>query len=152
MPPRELTDLERFLEPYPNGVQALVLEGRLLLLEMLAPVSEIFYDANSAVCSGFTHTGNVRDCFVNFAAYSDHVSLIFGFGATLNDPQGMLKGKGNQVRHIRLAGLESLQDPHVQSLILQAAETAAKPIEPIEPKITVKVMNGPKRRPSPTSV
>lgn len=149
MNPPDPTALIEFLAPYPPEVQQLTLKGRELLFAMLAPVSEIFYDANSAVCAGFLYTDSVRDSFVNFAVYSDHVTLIFQWGVNLDDPQGKLKGAGNQVRHIRLDGIETLQDPYVMGLIQQASNQAERPSEPFEPKTIVKVMKGNKRRPSP---
>jgi len=142
--------LVEFLTPYPEAVQQLTLDARLVLLEMLYPVSEIFYDAMSAVCSAFTYTGGVRDSFVNLAVYSDHVTLIFSYGVNLDDPESRLKGGGKQVRHIRLAGLETLKDPYVVGLVKQAAEQGAKPLQAVEPHVVVKVMQGPKRRPSPS--
>lgn len=114
---------------------------------MLSPVSEIFYDANSAVCAGFVYTDSVRDSFVNFAVYSDHVTLIFQWGVNLGDPEGRLKGGGNQVRHIRLVGMETLKDPYVVGLIEQASDQAKRPNGPIKPQTIVKVMKGIKRRP-----
>jgi hypothetical protein len=141
--------LAEFLEPYPLQVQELAFQARIALKEMLPPANEIYYDAMSAVCSGFVFTEKVRDCFVNLAVYSDHVTLIFGYGARLSDPEGRLQGKGNQVRHLRIPTLETLQDPYVIDLVHHAAYQATRPEEPTEPKTIIKTMNGPKRRPKP---
>ncbi len=149
MNPPEPTELIEFLAPYPHDVQELTLKGREFLYEMLFPVSEIFYDANSAVCAGFLYTESVRDSFVNLAVYSNHVTLIFQWGVNLVDPEGRLKGSGNQVRHIRLEGIKTLKDPYVMGLIQQASDQAKRPSGPFEPKTIVKVMKGNKRRPSP---
>jgi len=139
--------LVEFLAPYPETVRELTLDSRMLLLDLLYPTNEIFYDAISAVCSGFVYTEKVRDSFVNLAVYSDHVTLIFQYGVNLTDPESRLKGSGNQVRHIRLTGLETLQDPYVVDLIRQSSENATRPTEPMKPVQIVKEMNGPKRRP-----
>jgi hypothetical protein len=142
-------DLERFLLPYPESVRQLALDLRLRLGELLMPANELVYDAMSAVCVGFLYTEKVRDCFVNLAVYSDHVTLIFQQGARLDDPDGRLKGAGNQVRHLRLPTLESLADPYVQGLILQASDQAPKVTPLGAPRLIVKVMNGARRRPKP---
>jgi len=142
-------ELIEFLAPYPPDVQELTLQARLRLLELIGPISEIFYDAMSAVCSGFAFTAEVKDCFVNLAVYSDHVTLIFPMGVKLSDPAGRLKGGGTQVRHMRLAELQTLADPYVVELVEQATDMAKRPPEPIEPRVVVKVMKGPKRRPKP---
>lgn len=146
MEPNELID---FLAPYPPDVQELALAAREQLLEIVPPANEIFYDAMSAVCAGFVFTEKVKDCFVNLAVYGDHVTLIFQYGVRLHDPEKRLKGGGNQVRNIRLAGTETLRDPYVIDLVRQAADQAPRPSELQTPKRIVRVMNGPKRRPVP---
>lgn len=143
----EPTALIEFLAPYPPEVQQLTLNGREFLYRMLSPVNEIFYDANSAVCAGFLYTDSARDSFVNFAVYSNHVTLIFQWGVNLDDPECRLKGSGNRIRHIRLSGMDTLQDPYIIKLVQQASSQAKRPNGPIEPQTIVKIMKGIKRRP-----
>lgn len=144
----EPTALIEFLAPYPLEIQALTLEGRRFLVERYWPVSEIIWDATQAVCCGVMYTNNPRDCFVNFAVYANHVTLIFSWGVNLHDEEGRLKGSGSQVRNIRLEkGMETLTDTYVVGLIDQASALAMRPREPVEPQVIVKVMKGPKRRP-----
>ena len=102
------------------------LAGRALLLQRLAPVVELHYDATSAVCAGFSYTGDLRGNFVNLAAYSNHVTLVFAWGSKLGDPERRLKGEGKQVRHMRLADLEALRDPYVLDLVRQASDAAPR--------------------------
>ncbi len=147
---REPKELIEFLQPYPAHVREFALAGRLFLLEKLWPVTEIYYDAVQAVCSGFTYTGEVRDNFVNLAVYSNHVTLIFPFGAELSDPDGRLKGNGTRVRNLRLSGMETLHDPYILELIRQSSEIAPRPLDPVEPGVVVKVMKGNKKRPVAT--
>lgn len=146
--PLEPTELIEFLTPYPANVQQLALDARLRLHELVGPASDLFFDATSAVCSGFSYTGLPKDNFINLAVYSAHVTLIFPFGARLDDPQKMLKGDGSRVRNIRLKGLETLSDPYVVGLVRQCVDSAVKPDLPIEPLKYVKVYQGPKRRPA----
>ncbi|MDR3688107.1 MAG: hypothetical protein P4L46_01925 [Fimbriimonas sp.] len=142
-----MSDLDAFLAPYPAHVRHTMLDGRGILLKMLEPVGELHYDATSAVCAGFSYTGDLKGLFVNLAAYSDHVTLVFAHGAKLIDIERKLNGKGAQVRHLRLGTAETLRDPYVQGLIVQAAAQAPRPDVPIEYGILVKVYDGPKRRP-----
>jgi hypothetical protein len=147
MPP-EPTALVEFLAPYPPEVHALTLAARLRLHQLVGPASDLFFDATSAVCSGFSYTGEPRDNFINLAVYAKHVTLIFPWGVRLADPGRRLKGEGNQVRNLRLRGLTTLDDPYVVDLIRQAAEAAPRPAIPIDPLVYVKVYTGPKRRPA----
>ena len=59
-----MTDLETFLIPYPEHVRSLMIEGRALLLSRLQPIIEMHYDATSAVCAGFSTTGDLKGLFV----------------------------------------------------------------------------------------
>lgn len=143
------SELIEFLAPYPPDVQCLALDARAFLYDLLFPVTELHYDATSAVCAGFCFSDNPSDNFVNIAVYSKHVTLVFSWGAKLMDPQVRLNGEGKQVRHIRLQGIETLQDPYVLDLIRQASENAVQRSLSFEPITIVKVYAGPKRRPNP---
>jgi len=143
----EPVDLVTFLAPYPPSVRDVFLEGRALLLRRLQPVVELHYDATSAVCAGFAYTGDLKGNFVGLAAYADHVTLIFPWGVKLRDREGRLRGEGKQVRHVRLAGVETLRDPYVLQLVDQAAANAPRPESKVRHAIVVKVYEGAKRRP-----
>ena len=146
--PKELVS---FLEAYPPDVRETFLAARALLLKRLAPIVELHYYATSAVCAGFSYTGDLRGNFVNLAAYSDHVTLVFMWGVRLPDPQGRLKGGGKQVRHLRLAGVETLDDPYVAKLVAKASENAPRPEGKVRHAIVAKIYEGPKRRPKPAA-
>jgi hypothetical protein len=140
--------LATFLAPYPPAVRDLFLAARALLLRHLKPAIELHIDATSAVCGSFGYTESMREAFVNLAAYADHVTLVFPWGVQLKDPKKRLRGSGNQVRHMRLDGLETLRDPYVLGMVDQAAARAPRPDgEAVRPAIVVKVYEGPKRRP-----
>ena len=147
--PLEPAELIEFLAPYPPEIQELTLAARLRLHEIVGSASDLFFDATTAVCSGLSYTGDYRDNIVNLAVFAKHVTLIFPWGARMDDPMKRMKGEGNQVRNIRLAGLETLSDPYVVGLIQQAMAMSKRPPEPIEPVKYVKVYKGPKRRPVP---
>ena len=141
------SELVEFLAPYPESVREVMLEGRAALRSVIGAASELVYDATTAVCDGFSYTADVKGGFVNLAAYSDHATLVFGYGALLSDPEARLKGGGKQVRHMRLASAADILDPYVVGLIHEAEANAPKPSEPIEPRLVVKIYQGPKRRP-----
>ena len=143
----EPTKLIEFLAPYPPEVQRVTLAARLRLIEIIGPSSEIFWDATQAVCSGFCFTHNASDNFINLAVYAKHVTLIFPWGARLEDPEGRLKGEGSRVRNIRLIDLGLLEDPYVVRLIRDSIAMGKRPETELEPIQIVKVMQGAKRRP-----
>ncbi|MEQ1831273.1 MAG: hypothetical protein ABL921_35330 [Pirellula sp.] len=143
-----LSQLQEFLSFYPDDVQEIAMECRRILLERVGPATEIFWDATNAVCLGFSYTDNVSENFINLAVYPKHVTLIFPNGVKHDDPHRVLRGEGNRVRNIRLTGPETLSLPSVRDHIMQAKEIAFRGEEQ-EFGFIVKVMNGPKKRPSP---
>src|ERR1700752_5388410 len=92
--------LVSFLNPYDREIRNLAIELRALVLEEMAPCYENIYDAYSAVAIGYGTSDRLKDGIFHIAVYSQHVNLGFNDGATLADPKGLLKGKGNRIRHI----------------------------------------------------
>ncbi|HRF60724.1 MAG TPA: DUF1801 domain-containing protein [Fimbriimonadaceae bacterium] len=144
--PFDTSEFEAFLAVYPHAVRELALAARLRLHAIAGPASDLIFDATSAVCAGLSYSHNWRDGFVNIAVYPKHITLVFAWGVRLDDPEGRLKGEGKQVRHLRLAGIDTLHDPYVVGLIRQAATQAVRPDPPLDPVKIVKVYAGPKRR------
>jgi hypothetical protein len=77
--------------------------------------------------------------------YSDAGFVQFGFfrGATLEDPLGLLEGKGRYVRHIKVRAPGELDTPAIRALLRQAirasrpprrAATTRKPRRPQRPR------------------
>jgi hypothetical protein len=58
-------------------------------------------------------------CFL--MAGKRHVSLGFAQGAALSDPARLLEGTGKNIRHVKLKKPEQVSDPHLRSLLLEAA-------------------------------
>lgn len=67
-----------------------------------------------------THSTMVCGHFV----YKQHVSLEFSRGAELDDPNGVLEGKGKYRRHIKLVDPADIRDKSVSAYIDQAFSLA----------------------------
>jgi len=117
-------DLIKFLKPYNPAVQQLALSLRSLLLEEMAPCHENIYDAYSAVAIGYGPTDRLKDGVLHIAVYARHVNLGFNQGAALDDPLGILKGTGNQIRHITIQTPADLERPEIRSYIRRARRLA----------------------------
>jgi len=59
--------------------------------------------------------------FAALKAYPKHVTLTFWRGAALADPDGMLEGDGERMRHVRFTGPEAIDTAAVQALVREAA-------------------------------
>ena len=152
--PRQLTE---FLKPYDPAVRRLALGLRQLVLEELAPCHENIYDAYSAVAIGYGPTDRLRDGICHIAVYGQHVNLGFNFGVSLPDPDGILEGAGNQIRHIKVRSNEDLARQALRSYLRRACQVALDDARklcetlPTRPKTvvsTVKAIYPKKRRPS----
>ncbi|HJZ83298.1 MAG TPA: DUF1801 domain-containing protein [Pyrinomonadaceae bacterium] len=148
--------LRRFLKPYDQEVRELALGLRALVLAEMAPCYENIYDAYSAVAIGYGTSDRLGGGIFHIAVYSKHVNLGFNDGATLEDPQGILQGSGNQIRHISIKTLADLQRPEVRSYIRRARKKALAerkrlgepaPPQPQGVVSTVKAIYAKKRRP-----
>jgi len=155
--------LIKFLKPYDPAIQELALSLRSLVLEEMAPCHENIYDAYSAVAIGYGPTDRLRDGVFHIAVYARHVNLGFNDGATLDDPLGILKGTGNQIRHITIQTPADLERPEIRSYIRRARKLAIadarklgeKSLAPLQKdgKVTsvVKAVYPKKRRPGSKS-
>jgi hypothetical protein len=150
-------DLIKFLKPYDRAVQKLALDLRLLVLEEMAPCYENIYDAYSAVAIGYGTSDRLKDGIFHIAVYAKGVNLGFNHGAALDDPLGILEGKGNQIRHIKIRTPADLVRPEVRDYVRRAKEVAlddARKLGEATPQkikgvvSTVKAIYPRKRRPS----
>jgi len=57
--------------------------------------------------------------------YSDTEYVQFGFfnGSSLKDPKGLLEGKGQYVRHIKVRNRSAIDEPAFAALLRQAAHS-----------------------------
>lgn len=56
-----------------------------------------------------------------FRAYENSVNLGFWRGIELEDPQGLLQGSGEQMRHLKLTGGEAIDKAAITEFVRQAA-------------------------------
>src|ERR1700674_1508795 len=113
-------ELKEFLKPYDRAIQRLALSLRSLVLEEMAPCHENIYDAYSAVAIGYGSSDRLKDGVLHIAVYASGVNLGFNDGVTLDDPLGILKGTGKQIRHITVKTPEDLARPEIRSYIRRA--------------------------------
>jgi hypothetical protein len=153
---RPPADLLKFLSPYDRSIQDLALKVRALVLDEMAPCFENIYDAYSAVAIGYGSSDRLQDGVIHIAVYSKHVNLGFNYGATLDDPVGILNGNGTRIRHINIKTPEDLNRPEIRTYVRrakkQAIDDARKLGDPM-PKLkgvvsTVKAIYPKKRRPT----
>lgn len=142
----EPSEYVEFLAPYPVATQELSRGLRERLVALLPDCVETVWDATNAVGVAYGFTERNADHFIHLPTYTKYVNIGFSQGASLHDPERRLQGKGARIRHIRLNRVDDLDDPYLIDLVRQAVVLAG-PIA-VEPKSIVRVMDGPKRRPT----
>jgi hypothetical protein len=110
---------------------AMAKEGRAVLarLRTLVPGAVQFvYDNWNGLVIGFGPTERPSAAVVSMLMTPDHVSLCFlQGGPDLPDPEGLLKGSGNVVRHIRLTSASDLDRPAIRTLVKTAVSRSEVP-------------------------
>lgn len=108
---------------------------------------ELVYDNYHALVVGFGPTERASDAIFSVALYPRWVNLFFLNGASLPDPQRLLKGNGKQVRHVVLENADVLDKPALQALMAHALKRSTKPLDGTQPgRIVIKSISA-KQRP-----
>ena len=140
--------LNSFFAKYTPAQAAQGKAARAKMRKRLPGAFELVYDNYNALVIGFGASDRPSDAVFSLAFYPDHVSLCFLRGALeLRDPQKLLRGDGNQIRHIRLQSPATLDEPAVQDLISQAmAVTLYRPGPPGAARLIIRSISA-KQRP-----
>jgi hypothetical protein len=85
---------------------------------------QLVYDNYNALAIGFGASERLADTVFSIALFPRWVSLFFLNGVELDDPEKLLRGSGNRVRHIVLKGAADLNQPGIKALMAQAVERA----------------------------
>ena len=140
----------KLLERYSGAVQKLALATREMILEEAPEASEFVYEVYT-IANHFSLTDRPGDAFVFTTTHANWVNLGFNFGALLPDPDGLLKGEGKLIRHVRIAQTGDLDVPGVRELVKDALAQAERPDgEARKPHTVVHRAQAAKKRPAST--
>ena|SRR5215471_428605 len=119
--------LAAFLAKFSPEVRSIAKASLATMRQRLPGAIEFIYDNYYALVVGFGPNERPSDALFSIVIYPRHVSLCFLYGAELDDPQGILQGSGNQVRHIRLTNAATLDLAGVKALMTQAVDGSDVP-------------------------
>jgi len=145
--PNAEKQLASFLAKFTPQIAAQA-EAILNRMRMRLPTAlELAYDNYNALAIGFGPTEKSSQAIFSIAVFPQWVSLFFLQGKGLPDPEKILKGTGNVVRHLVLKSPDALEDPAVKALMEAALERAAVPLDPNgKHRLIIKSIS-PKQRP-----
>ena len=96
-------EFEAFIKYYPEPVQLVTGQLRELILSELPGTREMV-DAHSKIIA-YGASEKYADLVCAIAPYPGYVNLMFSRGASMPDPDGILKGTGKKARHIKVEDL-----------------------------------------------
>ncbi len=98
-------------------------------LRRLTPGADVMiYDNYQALVLGVSPNGRPSDAILSIVVYPRRYLLYFLQGAALDDPDGLLEGKGTVGRSITLSSPEDMERPPIAALIQNALANAKAPI------------------------
>ena len=129
--PSPAQQLAAFLAKFSPGVVKQAKDARARIRKRLPRAIEMVYDNYYGLVIGYSPTERPSDAILSILVARDHVTVCLLHGAHLPDPEGLLKGSGNQVRHFRLGetGAAMLDTPPVRALIAEAIKFSDAPFK-----------------------
>jgi hypothetical protein len=116
----------KLLVRYSQSIQKLALATRQLILMEAPEANEFVYEVYT-IADHFTFTDRPSDAFVFITTHAKWVNLGFNFGSLLRDPDGLLRGEGKMIRHIRITQEADLDAAGIRELVRAAVAEAERP-------------------------
>lgn len=115
-----MSDVQTLLANYPESVQATAARLRAIVHDLLPDANEDVTGHKTINYS--TDAGVMKGGMVYIAPLKASVNLGFVDGIDLDDPDGLLKGTGKRLRHIKFTQPDDVdrQEAAVRALIAQA--------------------------------
>ncbi|MBK5292024.1 MAG: DUF1801 domain-containing protein [Acidobacteriia bacterium] len=130
MPVAPQRQLDSFIRKYNPDIAALARTCLKKMRARLPGAIQLVYDNYNALAVGFGPSAKASQAVFSLVLYPRWVSLFFLQGASLPDPNKMLKGTGSRVRHIVIEKAADLDQPAIQDLMNVALQSAKQAIDP----------------------
>ena len=118
--------LKKFILPYEEGIQKLMIELRNFITELVPQANELIWDNYNAVSTAYSKSEKLKDAFCHIAVYSKHVNFGFNRGAELTKTNIKLIGKGKLIRHIKVTNFQAFPKEEIKSMIWEAIGLSEK--------------------------
>ncbi len=101
---------------------------REFILEIHPDSNELLYHTH-ALTAVFSVSEKLGDAFCMLPIYSRHLNLGFNKGTLLKDPDKLLTGTGNLIRHIDVTSPADYRNPKVTALVREAIDFAIQDLD-----------------------
>lgn len=121
-------DFQILLELKNMEVVELFGDLRQYILELYPDSNELLYHTH-ALTTVFSLSDRLSDAFCMIPVYTNHLNLGFNKGTLLKDPDRLLKGTGNLIRHLAIKKPGDYRNPKTKALIKEAIDFAKKDMD-----------------------
>lgn len=148
----DLSELKKFLKPFPPEIQETTLWLRDFVWSLYPQTNELIYDNYNALAFGWSPTDRVGHTFCSIAVGRTSFNIHFGFywGSRLADPEKKLLGGGNQYRYCLVKNKKDFPKVYLKSLMQEAYAYSLSlikdPKQIMQSKTIVKSVSSAKRK------
>lgn len=121
-------DFQFILNTKDQEIIDLFVDLRAYILELYPDSNELVYHTH-ALTAVFSISDKLSDAFCMLPIYTKHLNLGFNKGTLLKDPNKLLTGTGNLIRHIDIKKTSDYNNPKVKLLIQEAIDFAIKDMD-----------------------
>jgi Domain of unknown function (DU1801) len=121
-------DFQAFLDFKSQEVVELFVDLRDYILTLCTDCNELIYQTH-ALTAVFSISDKLSDAFCMLPIYTNHLNLGFNKGTLLKDPNKLLTGTGNLIRHIDIKETADYRNPKVKALIQEAIDFAIRDMD-----------------------
>lgn len=137
--------IARFSPPMAKLTRAVLKTMR----DRLPGAVEMVYDKSNSLVIGFCPDERASNVINSIAVHTNWINLYFFEGDSLPDPEGILKGTGTMVRHVRITNAVDLERPAVKALMAEALRRADPPLDrKAKRRIIIKQVSAPRSKPA----
>ena len=121
-------DFQFLLEFKDQEIIDLFTDLREYILALYPNSNELVYHTH-ALTAVFSISDKLSDAFCMLPIYTNHLNLGFNKGTLLKDPNKLLTGTGNLIRHVDVKKTSDYRNPKVKALIQEAIDFANKDMD-----------------------
>ncbi|HMS67304.1 MAG TPA: DUF1801 domain-containing protein [Saprospiraceae bacterium] len=116
-------DFQFLLDLKSQEIIELFTDLRSYILELHPESNELLYHTH-ALTAVFSISERLSDAYCMLPIYTNHFNLGFNKGTLLKDPNRLLTGTGNLIRHVDVKKPSDYRNPKVTALIKEAIDFA----------------------------
>jgi hypothetical protein len=116
---------EEIVSQTSTEVENLVRRAQALIEEIMPEVVKVAWPTQNIIGYG-VGPKKMSEQFCYIAVFKERINLGFYYGADLADPDHLLEGSGQMMRHIKISRPEQLENPAVRDLIQAASQHLPK--------------------------